>query len=117
MSYMNKQLNKESLMEYWYFSDQEKEMYVHRLSEVLSVLRASVKASQEEVANVIGLSRQTYSAIECGKRKMTWNTYMSLILFFDYNPASHDTIRKLGVFPHKLDECWLAAKSIHFEGD
>lgn len=113
---MNKQLNKESLMEYWYFSDQEKEMYVHRLSEVLSVLRASVKASQEEVANVIGLSRQTYSAIECGKRQMTWNTYMSLILFFDYNPASHDTIRKLGAFPHKLDECWLAAKSIHFEG-
>ena len=26
MSYMNKQLNKESLMEYWYFSDQEKEI-------------------------------------------------------------------------------------------
>ena len=41
---------------------------------------------------------------------MSWNTYMSLILFFDYNPNSHDRIRQLGVFPYKLDECWLVGK-------
>ena len=34
MSYMNKQLNKESLMEYWYFSDQEKEMYGYKFNEL-----------------------------------------------------------------------------------
>ena len=35
---------------------------------------------------------------------------MALILFFDYNPASHNTIRQLDAFPNRLDECWLTGK-------
>lgn len=35
---------------------------------------------------------------------------MALILFFDYNPSSHDTIRQLDAFPYQLDECWLSGK-------
>lgn len=107
---MSKKEKKKTIMECWRFTPAEKELYIGRLSAELSVLRASVDASQEEVANIIGISRQTYNAIECGKRKMTWNTYMALILFFDYNPESHNTIRQLDVFPNKIDECWLAAK-------
>lgn len=32
-------------------------------------------------SSIISVSRQTYSSIETGKRKMTWNTFLSLILF------------------------------------
>ena len=41
------------------------------LREELPVLRAKAKVSQEDIAERIGISRQTYSSIETGKRTMT----------------------------------------------
>lgn len=73
----------------------------------MPALRGITKATQDEIANAIGVSRQTYNSIEMQKRKMSWNTYISLILFFDYNPNSHIMIRQLEAFPAQLDECWL----------
>ena len=104
-------------MDYWNFSKEEKEALIDRLTVELPALRGAVKASQDEIANAIGVSRQTYGAIECQKRKMNWNTYMSLILFFDYNPNSHYTIRKLDAFPYQLDECWLSGKLAQVSGE
>ncbi|MCI6495823.1 MAG: hypothetical protein MSA01_01995 [Anaeromassilibacillus sp.] len=73
----------------------------------MPALRGITKATQDEIANAIGISRQTYNAIEMQKKTMSWNTYISLILFFDYNPNSHIMIRQLEAFPTQLDECWL----------
>ena len=63
--------------------------------------------SQEEIANAIGLSRQTYSAIEAGKKRMTWRTYLALIMMFDYNPKTHEVIRQINIFPSELEEARL----------
>lgn len=41
----------------------------------LPVLRARARASQEVIAEKIGISRQTYSGIETGKREMTWTIF------------------------------------------
>ena len=73
-------------MEYWYFTPEEKDQLIARLTRELPALRGAAKATQDEIANAIGVSRQTYNAVEMQKRKMSWCTYMSLILFFDYNP-------------------------------
>jgi DNA-binding XRE family transcriptional regulator len=97
-------------MDYWHFTPQEKYELIRRLTVALPALRGAVRATQDEIANAIGVSRQTYSAVESQKKKMSWNTYMALILFFDYNPNSHYTIRQLDAFPHQLDECWLSGK-------
>ena len=35
---------------------------------------------------------------------MSWSTYLSLILFFDYNYSTHQWIRKIDVFPQELVE-------------
>lgn len=48
----------------------------------LPVLRAKARVSQEDIANKIGISRQTYSSIETGKREMSWTTFLALIAFF-----------------------------------
>ena len=58
--------------------------------------------SQEELANLLGISRQTYSAIERKLRRMSWSTYLSLILFFDHNQKSHKMLRALSLFPKEL---------------
>lgn len=72
------------------------------LSQELVVLRAKSGVSQDELAKSIGISRQTYQTIEAGKRKMTWRTYLALLLFFDYNQMTHDMLRSLKVFPDEL---------------
>lgn len=107
---MEASTKRKSYMDYWHFTAEEKDQLIVRLTNALPALRGAAKATQDEIANAVGVSRQTYNAVEVQKRRMTWNTYMSLILFFDYNPNTHYTIRQLDVFPYRLDECWLAGK-------
>lgn len=86
----------------WLLSDKEKDSFIALLTPNLTVLRAKAEISQEELANLIGVSRQTYSAIERKTRKMAWSTYLSLVLFFDHNQKTHKMIRQLSIFPRDL---------------
>lgn len=108
---------RKNYMSYWSFTPEEKGQLIARLTKELPALRGAANATQDEIANAIGVSRQTYNAIEIQKRGMTWNTYMSLILFFDYNPNTHYTIRQLDAFPYRLDECWLSGKMEQANGE
>lgn len=49
--------------------------------EWLLVLRSALNITQVQLAQCIGISRQTYSALELGKKELTWNTFLSLSLF------------------------------------
>lgn len=86
----------------WEITQKEKILFIKKLTEELESLRAKAGISQSELASLIGISRQTYSAIECRKRLMSWNTYLSLILFFDYNNTTHQMIRNIKAFPEDL---------------
>lgn len=90
---------------YWIFADGEKKELVSRLTKALPALRGVLKVSQDEVAKIIGVSRQTYNAVELGKRKMSWSMYVSLAFFFDNNPATHQLIRQFNAYPLSVDEC------------
>lgn len=83
-------------------SDAEKDEFIATLTPNLPALRTQAEISQEELANVLGISRQTYSAIERKIRKMSWNTYLALILFFDHNKRTHKMLRMLSLFPKDL---------------
>lgn len=72
---------------------QEKNDLINSLTSSLPVLRASIGISQGEIAEYIGISRQTYCAMELGKRKMSWNTFLSLFLFFISNEASNALLK------------------------
>ena len=86
----------------WEITKKQQLSYINALTAELTSLRAKAGISQSELASLIGISRQTYSAIECNKRIMSWNTYLSLILFFDYNNETHQMIRSIKVFPEEL---------------
>lgn len=58
---------------------------INALKNDLPVLRARVGLSQEVLADKIGISRQTYSSIETGKREMAWTTFLALVAFFQNN--------------------------------
>lgn len=86
----------------WLLTDAEKDSFIATLTPHLAILRTQAGVSQEELANLIGVSRQTYSSIERKVRKMSWNTYLSLVLFYDHNQKTHQLMRHLSLFPTGL---------------
>ena len=58
------------------------------LTAELPVMRARLGMSQEVMASAIGVSRQTYSAIETRTKKMSWTMFMALIAVLDMNEAT-----------------------------
>lgn len=58
----------------------------------MPVLRAKARVSQGEIADKIGISRQTYSSIETGKREMSWTTFLALISYFQNNESTRQML-------------------------
>lgn len=85
-----------------YLPTKKRIKFIATLTPNLTVLRTRAEISQEELANLIGVFRQTYCAIERKVRKMAWSTYLSLVLFYDHNQKTHKLIRRLSVFPKEL---------------
>jgi len=80
-----------------------RELLIERMTENLPVLRRKLKLSQESLAQIIGSSRYTVMLIETNKRKMTWNTFLSLVLLFDKNEDTAVLLRALGIYTDELD--------------
>lgn len=72
-----------------------KSSLVEILRNELPVLRAKARISQEEIAEKIGISRQTYSSIETGKREMSWTTFLALMAFFQNNDSTKQMINSI----------------------
>lgn len=83
-------------------NQQYKENYIDILGDNLSALRAKAGFTQEEVATMVGVSRQTYYSIETGKRNMTWTLCLALILLFDTNLDTHNMLRGIGAYPKEI---------------
>ena len=84
-------------------SEARKEELIDILTNELKVLRAKAEISQQELANRMGVSRQTYGLIETKKQPMTWNHFMALLLLFNSNSGTADIIDRIGAFPPELE--------------
>lgn len=65
----------------------------------LASLRTMAGVSQEDLAGFVGVSRQTYSAVERGRKHLTLGMYLSLIFYFDNNFATHELLHEMKIFP------------------
>ena len=86
----------------WVLTREEQVRYMDALAQELAPLRAKAGISQVELCNLLGISRQTYSAVEGRKRSMTWQTYLSLIFFFDSNLQTREMLRALPAYPREI---------------
>ena len=86
----------------WYISEDYRNTSIAILFDNLAALRARVGITQEELANVLGVSRQTYYAVETGSRKMTWGMYLALMFFFDSVNETAEMLKELRVYPIDL---------------
>ena len=80
-----------------------REILIFKMTENLPMLRKKLKLSQEGLAQIIGSSRHTIMLIETGKRKMTWSTFLSLILLFDKNEDTSILMKVLNIYTDELD--------------
>ena len=83
--------------------DVRKEQLIKILTNELKVLRAKVQISQQELADRVGISRQTYVAIENKKHKMTWQHFIALLLLYRSNNDTIKMIDWIGAYPPDLE--------------
>ena len=79
-----------------------KEELIDKFIYELPILRARIDMTQDEISEIAGLSRQTYSALETRKRKMTWSNFMALLFVFYFNPAPREAVEMAGIIPKEL---------------
>ena len=79
---------------------------IEMMTDELPVLRAKLGISQAELAAAVGISRQTYSAIETKKQPMSWATFLALLAFFENNKETLSVLSSVGFFnDHAFAEC------------
>jgi len=63
----------------------------------LPTLRTKANISQGELADRLGFSRQTISAIESMKREMQWNMFAAILPFFAKDLEIYGIMKILGI--------------------
>ena len=63
-------------------STEKRKLLCKNMATNLPTLIAKADLSQDDLADRLGFSRQTISAIENGKREMQWSTFTAIVLFF-----------------------------------
>ena len=78
-----------------------KDVLIERMTENLPVLRKKANLTQSDIAELIGVSKFTILSIEKKQRKMSWSTFLSLVLVFTKNK---ETDKMLTLFEIYTDE-------------
>lgn len=58
----------------------QKEKLIQNMTDNLPTLRKKLNLSQEELSELIGVSRSTIAVIEGRKKVMSWNMFLSLLM-------------------------------------
>lgn len=90
------------IREKWAISKEYKEASIAILQNNLIPLRAKAGVTQEELSNILGISRQTYYALESGKKEMSWDTFLCLVFFFHELNTTREMIEELKAYPIEM---------------
>ena len=74
-----------------------REQLIELLTENLVTLRAKSEMKQSELAERIGIGRQTLLSIENRKSKMRWDTFLAICMIFTDHPDTLPYMRFLGL--------------------
>ncbi len=83
-----------------------KQNAIEKITSNLVVLRTAMHLSQSDLADLLGLSRQSLVAIENRKRRMTWNVFLSLLFVFMQNKETRMLIELFDIYSDELKEIY-----------
>jgi DNA-binding XRE family transcriptional regulator len=76
---------------------------MNRLSDNLLTLRSKLKLKQSELAEKIGVSRQTLIKIEKRKQPMQWVTFLAILSVFKADPETSELLDHFGIYTQELE--------------
>lgn len=82
----------------------DRDKYTALMSQNLQILRLKASLSQEDLANLLGVTRQTISAIETGQRTMSWTVFLALFLLFLNNKDTKQLLIALGIYTKEISK-------------
>ena len=81
-----------------------REKVLTNMADNLAMLRTKLGLTQVQLANLIGVSRHTIMQVENKKAKLSWNTFLSLLLVFIKNPESDRLLNILEIYTDELND-------------
>lgn len=76
--------------------------YIDAMIKNLPVLRAATNMTQAQLAEKLGISRQTIVAIETRKRPMPWSLYLAIVCVFQQYDDSKKFMENFNLFNREL---------------
>mgnify|MGYP002541866805 FL=1 len=96
-------------------SEINKNELTKKMSDNLLVLRNKLRLKQAELAEKVGISRQTLLEIEKGKRIMQWNTFVALLTVFRADSSTSDLLEYFEIYTPELGKYLISSESIDSE--
>lgn len=73
------------------------------MADNLAMLRTKLELTQVQLSNLIGVSRHTIMQVENKKAKLSWNTFLSILLIFIKNPETDKLLYILEIYTDELN--------------
>lgn len=86
--------------------DKIKNNAIENMTKNLSTLRTMLHLTQADLAELIGVGRQTIVYIENGTRTLTYGNYLSLLFVFLQYKETEQLLRIFGVYPKELEKIY-----------
>ena len=86
------------------FTIEAKKKHIDKLASELKMLRAKAGVSQQELAEKLGVSRQTYGLIENKVHDMTWSHFLALTFLFKINNDTAKILEWTGAYTTELEQ-------------
>ena len=81
----------------------QKSILIENMTNNLPALRKVLGVSQLGLAEMVGLNRSTIAAIENHKRKLSWDTFLALVLVFIKNPATDKLLNAMEIYTDEFN--------------
>lgn len=80
----------------------DRKKYTAAMARNLPALRAKLGLSQTQLADCIGVTRQTISSIENASRELSWTNFLSLLFLFLQNPETAKLLPVMDIYTPEL---------------
>lgn len=87
-------------------NEETKRMAIKNMSDNLVALRTMLHLTQAQLAELMGVTRQTLVLYETGKRVMTWNTFLSLMFIFTQKKETRELLNILNIYTDELKDLY-----------
>lgn len=85
-------------------TDIQKEELITAMTDNLQMLRVRLGLTQVQMAEMIGVGRQTYLTVENKRHKMSWNMFLSLLMVFTKNKETDAVLNVIGIYTDELND-------------